>query len=226
MLFAFSMASCGVRKVMMASTGPKISSCAMRADGLTLEKKVGRKKSDPEAKFAKALIGTYAVGDIVDAASGDPFVRSGEEITEEAARAIAGSELREVEVLRDPEDFLILNTLREDTTNSHEEALLKIYQRLRPGNPPQIEKARELFNEKFFDETRYRLGRVGRFRLNRKFGTQTAETQQTLQAADFVQAIRYILGLRKGEQARRSAALTPARRAPSTQLSGCSDIGP
>jgi DNA-directed RNA polymerase subunit beta len=161
--------------------------------------KVTRKKSDPEAKFAKQLVGAYAVGDIVDAASGDPFVRSGEEITEEAARAVAASELREVEVLRDPEDQLILNTLKEDTTNSHEEALLKIYQRLRPGNPPQIEKARELFHEKFFDETRYRLGRVGRFRLNRKFGTQTPETQQTLQAADFVQAIKYILGLRKGE---------------------------
>jgi DNA-directed RNA polymerase subunit beta len=97
-----------------------------------------------------------------------------------------------------PEDFLILNTLREDTTNSHEEALLKIYQRLRPGNPPQIEKARELFHEKFFDETRYRLGRVGRFRLNRKFGTETPETQQTLSAGDFVQAIKYILELRGG----------------------------
>src|SRR5688572_21994867 len=161
--------------------------------------KVQRKKADPEAKFAKLLVGTYAVGDIVDAASGEPFVRSGEEITEEAARAIASSELREVEVLREPEDFLILNTLREDTTNSHEEALLKIYQRLRPGNPPQIEKARELFHEKFFDGTRYRLGRVGRFRLNRKFGTETPETQQTLGAGDFAQAIKYILGLRSGE---------------------------
>jgi DNA-directed RNA polymerase subunit beta len=161
--------------------------------------KVGRKKTDPEAKFAKALVGTYAVGDIVDAASGDPFVRSGEEITEEAARAIAASELKDVEVLRDPEDFLLLNTLRDDSSNSHEEALLKIYQRLRPGNPPQIEKARELFHEKFFDETRYRLGRVGRFRLNRKFGTDIAENHQTLTAADFVQAIKYILGLRAGD---------------------------
>jgi DNA-directed RNA polymerase subunit beta len=161
--------------------------------------KVTRKKTDPEAKFAKSLVGTYAVGDIVDAASGEPFVRSGEEITEEAARAIADSGIKEIEVLRDPEDFLILNTLREDTTNSHQEALLKIYSRLRPGNPPQIEKAKELFHEKFFDETRYRLGRVGRFRLNRKFGTSTPETQQTLAAADFVQAIRYILGLRGGE---------------------------
>ncbi|MEY3162621.1 MAG: DNA-directed polymerase subunit beta [Planctomycetota bacterium] len=161
--------------------------------------KVGRKKSDPEAKFAKQLIGTYAVGDIVDAASGEPFVRSGEEITEEAARAVAESELKEIEVLREPEDFLILNTLRDDTTNSHEEALLKIYSRLRPGNPPQIEKARELFHEKFFDPTRYRLGKVGRFRLNRKFGTEVAETEQTLLPGDFVQAIRYILDLRGGE---------------------------
>jgi len=161
--------------------------------------KVARKKSDPEAKFAKQLVGTYAVGDIVDAASGEPFVRSGEEITEEAARAVAESELKEIEVLREPEDFLILNTLRDDTTNSHEEALLKIYSRLRPGNPPQIEKARELFHEKFFDATRYRLGKVGRFRLNRKFGTKVAETEQTLLPGDFVQAIRYILGLRGGE---------------------------
>jgi len=161
--------------------------------------KVTRKKSDPEAKFAKALVGTYAVGDIVDAATGEPFVRSGEEITEEASRAIAESDIKDVEVLREPEDFLLLNTLREDTTNSHEEALLKIYQRLRPGNPPQVEKARELFQEKFFDETRYRLGRVGRFRLNRKFDTDTPESQQTLSGSDLVQAIQYILGLRFGE---------------------------
>jgi DNA-directed RNA polymerase subunit beta len=161
--------------------------------------KVTRKKTDPEAKFAKALVGGYAVGDIVDAASGEPFVRSGEEITEEAARAIAASELREVELLADPEDFLVLNTLRDDTTNSHEEALLKIYQRLRPGNPPQLEKARELFNEKFFDETRYRLGRVGRFRLNRKFDFDEKNQRQTLDANDFVQAISYILDLRAGD---------------------------
>ena len=58
--------------------------------------------------------------------------------------------------------------MAEDNTASHEEALLRIYQRLRPGNPPQLEKARALFHEKFYDTNRYRLGRVGRFRINRK----------------------------------------------------------
>jgi DNA-directed RNA polymerase subunit beta len=161
--------------------------------------KVVRKKSDPDAKFAGALEGCYAVGDIIDEASGEPFVHSGDEITHEQAGEIAASSLKEVEVLREPDDLLIMNTLREDATASHEEALLKIYGRLRPGNPPQLEKAKELFHEKFFDETRYRLGRVGRFRLNRKFHQDVGEDQQTLLPVDFVQAIRYIMGLRAGQ---------------------------
>lgn len=76
---------------------------------------------------------------------------------------------KSVEVVKDSTDLLMLKTLAEDGTSTHEEALLKIYQRLRPGNPPNLDKASDLFNEKFFDVNRYRLGRVGRFRINRKF---------------------------------------------------------
>ncbi len=92
-----------------------------------------------------------------------------------------------------------MTSLREDMTTSHEEALLKIYQRLRPGNPPNQEKARDLFNEKFFDSTRYRLGRVGRFRLNRKFGQKIDEEHMTLQPQDFVNAVHYLMSLRANE---------------------------
>jgi len=161
-------------------------------------KKITRKKSDPVAKFAKSITGAYAVGDVVAEEQDEPFVKSGEEITEEAALAIAESGLKEIRVLFDVEDFLILNSLREDVTSSHEEALLRIYNRLRPGNPPQLEKARELFQEKFFDATRYRLGKVGRFRLNRKFGQDMAGGEMTLQPVDYVLAMKYILELRDG----------------------------
>ena len=75
----------------------------------------------------------------------------------------------------------------------------KIYQRLRPGNPPQLEKAKELFQEKFQDPNRYRLGKVGRFRINRKFDQDIPETEMTLRALDYLNAIRYILELRAGE---------------------------
>ncbi|MDO8141818.1 MAG: DNA-directed RNA polymerase subunit beta, partial [Candidatus Brocadiales bacterium] len=82
---------------------------------------------------------------------------------------------------------------------SHEDALLKIYVRFRPGNPQQVEKAKQLFYDKFFDAKRYRLGSVGRFRLNRKLGHNINEAVMTLQKEDYVEAIRYIMKLRKGE---------------------------
>src|SRR5690606_7619660 len=82
-------------------------------------------------------------------------------------------------------------------TSSHEEALLKIYQRLRPGNPPQLEKARALFHEKFYDTNRYRLGKVGRFRINRKLGLDISESEMTLRPEDLIYAIRYLQQLRQ-----------------------------
>jgi DNA-directed RNA polymerase subunit beta len=74
---------------------------------------------------------------------------------------MVSSKLKKVEVVEKPEDPLVLNTLSEDPADSHENALLRIYMRLRPGNPPQVEKARTLFAEKFYDDNRYRLGLVG-----------------------------------------------------------------
>ena len=82
------------------------------------------------------------------------------------------------------QDSLDLNALVDDATSSHEEALLRIYQRLRPGNPPQLEKARTLFQEKFSDTNRYRLGRVGRFRINRKLDLNVSEKEMTLRPDD------------------------------------------
>ena len=104
--------------------------------------------------------------------------------------------MKSVPVIEDMTDPLIVQSILEDATASHEEALLRIYQRLRPGNPAQLEKATDLFREKFFDVNRYRLGRVGRFRINRKFGQDIPDTEMTLRAEDFVNAIKYLVKLR------------------------------
>jgi len=146
------------------------------------------------------LEGKIAVNDVVYPASsekaGEIILESGQKITKNAAEIICTSGLTSVEVMPDVKDPLIFNTLQEDNTASHEEALLKIYQRLRPGNPPQLEKARALFYEKFFDTNRYRLGKVGRFRINRKLGLKIPESEMTLRPDDMVAAIRYLLHLR------------------------------
>ena len=103
------------------------------------------------------------------------------------------------EVIDGVVDPLMLNTLAEDAADSHESALLRIYARLRPGNPPQIEKAKTLFAEKFYDENRYRLGKVGRFRTNRKFHQDVPESDMTLRPEDFLNTLKYMLRLRGGE---------------------------
>jgi DNA-directed RNA polymerase subunit beta len=159
-------------------------------------------KAQTQNAFAKAITGKTAVGDVVALKTGEVLVQSGMPIPETTALEIAASDLAEVEVIgaeAEEIDKLILNSLHEDPTKSHEEALLKIYSRLRPGNPVQLEKARELFHEKFYDPQRYRLGRVGRFRLNRKFKQEVSEEIQVLQAEDIVNSIRYLIELRNGK---------------------------
>ncbi len=113
-------------------------------------------------------------------------------------RSEAGTETG-VEVIEQVRDTLILNTLAEDDCQSHEQALLKFYMRLRPGNPPNEEKAKTFFKEKFFDSNRYRLGKVGRFRLNRKFEQSVDEKEMTLRPEDFLNTMKYIVALRNSE---------------------------
>jgi DNA-directed RNA polymerase subunit beta len=154
-------------------------------------------KINKEAR--EKLMGTKAAGDIIDPESGEVYLESGLELTEERIDKILASPLREVTILGKVKDEIILTSLNEDPTSTHEEALLKIYQRLRPGNPPQLEKAKQLFEEKFQDANRYRLGKVGRFRINRKFEQDIPVEEMTLRALDYLNAIRYVFKLRGGE---------------------------
>jgi DNA-directed RNA polymerase subunit beta len=153
-----------------------------------------------DGRSVTKIEGHIAATDIVYPAgsekAGEILVESGQKITKNAAELICTSGLTSVEVIPDVKDPLIFNSLGEDATSSHEEALLKIYQRLRPGNPPQLEKARALFHEKFYDTNRYRLGRVGRFRINRKLKLEIPETEMTLRPEDLINAIKYLLALR------------------------------
>jgi DNA-directed RNA polymerase subunit beta len=155
----------------------------------------------------KLTPGHYSAELIIDSETGEELCRVGAQLGEKGLENILASNLRTVRVVANPGDSLILNTLAEEKldflaeVSEHEAALLKIYGRLRPGNPPQVDKARKLFEEKFFDDSRYRLGRVGRFRINRKFEhdaryKKVGEEMQRIRAEDFLAVIRYIADLR------------------------------
>ncbi len=152
-------------------------------------KEVQRGKLNPEH---------WVVGDVVDTDSGEIIVKAGSQIGDKLS-IVQQSKIKNIEVVDKIRDSLILNTLSEDDCKNHEQALLKFYVRLRPGNPPNQEKARQFFDEKFFDVNRYRLGKVGRFRLNRKFGQNVDLNEMTLRPDDFINAMKYIIGLRNNE---------------------------
>ena len=155
-----------------------------------------------DGRTAAKIEGKVTVDDVVYPSSsdrgGEIILEAGQKITKNTAELICTSGVKSIEIIDAPKIPLIFNSLAEDSTSSHEEALLRIYQRLRPGNPPQLEKARTLFHEKFYDVNRYRLGRVGRFRINRKLGTSVSEKEMTLRPEDLVAAIKYLLDLMSG----------------------------
>ena len=91
-------------------------------------------------------------------------------------------------------------TMEKDNTETEQDALLDIYRKLRPGEPPTREAAQTLLNNYYFNPKRYDLAKVGRYKINKKLGLHEAFDHQTLTIADIVAAIRYIVRLHNGDE--------------------------
>ena len=94
----------------------------------------------------------------------------------------------------------VLKTLEKDPAKSQEEALIEIYRKMRPGEPSVLENAQELFEGLFLDQRRYDLGRVGRYKINKKLGVnvENAKNNWVLTKEDVVGALTYLIGLQNG----------------------------
>jgi DNA-directed RNA polymerase subunit beta len=113
-------------------------------------------------------------------------------------KALGIAETREeiLELLGDSE--CIKRTLEKDYTENREEALIEIYKRLRPGEPPTVESARSLLDGLFFNAQRYDLAKVGRYKVNTKLGLELPIDQSTLTSEDVLAAVRYLVELWEG----------------------------
>jgi DNA-directed RNA polymerase subunit beta len=89
-------------------------------------------------------------------------------------------------------------TVDKDHTGSKEEALIDIYRKLRPGEPPTVESARGLLDNLFFNERRYDLARVGRYKLNKKLQVKVPQEVTVLTREDILESVRYIVNLHAG----------------------------
>ena len=95
---------------------------------------------------------------------------------------------------------VIKRTIERDTALTREDALIEIYRRLRPGEPPTVDASRSLLEGLLFNPQRYDLARVGRYKVDKKLGLDTAEDVTVLTDEDIVATLRYLLSLAAGEQ--------------------------
>jgi DNA-directed RNA polymerase subunit beta len=146
------------------------------------------------------LEGACSVADVVNRQTGEVLLEANKPLTPEFWQAFAESGITEVDVFfpeRDDIGMVLSRTLEKDAIRSSKEALIEIYRKLRPGDPPTLETATNLFRGMFFDPRKYDFSRVGRLKFNIKMGLDTPLNNRTLESPDFVSAIKYLFKLRK-----------------------------
>ncbi len=150
------------------------------------------------------LKGQYLGEDVLDPETGEPLARAGQEVTPELLDSMKEKGITEFSVL-----FIdnlkvgpyIRDTLMDDKVRDREEALIEIYRRMRPGDPPTLDTATKFFENLFFNPERYELSDVGRLKLNHKLRRDEPLDQQTLTREDILAVVQYLVGLKNGHGA-------------------------
>jgi DNA-directed RNA polymerase subunit beta len=146
------------------------------------------------------LEGAFAAADIVDTNTGEVIVETNNELSQAQIRSIIDAGVPELPVFfpeRDDIGVVLSQTLRKDTIKTSQEALIEIYRKLRPGDPPTLETATALFEGMFFDSRKYDFSKVGRLKFNIKLDLSTPLERRILERDDFYAVISYLLKLRK-----------------------------
>jgi DNA-directed RNA polymerase subunit beta len=153
---------------------------------------------------AESLVGRRTGSRIVDTESGEVLVQTNAEITSTVLSQVMSRRVAPFKLLvltPGKVDQSIYETLARDHFKNPDEALVEIYRRLRPGDPPTVESARALFRGMFMDPRRYDLARVGRFMINEKLGMEAPANAKTIRSEDIVSVIRHLLMVRLGSKA-------------------------
>src|SRR5262245_48528993 len=147
------------------------------------------------------VIGRVSAHDIANPETGEVIVQCNEELTEELVEKLKTAGIKKLEVLfteEQPGGGPLRLTLGQDKLGSPQEAIIEIYRRLRPGDPPTPETATAFFNNLFFNPERYDLSRVGRLKLNHKLKLDVPLEQGTLRREDILEVVRYLIELKNG----------------------------
>ncbi|MHC1744646.1 MAG: DNA-directed RNA polymerase subunit beta [Syntrophobacteraceae bacterium] len=148
------------------------------------------------------LIGQVLAQDVIDYSTGEIVAECNDALTDKVLADFSAREVKEFDILHlEGHDVSpsFRNTLLLDKVNTPEDALIEIYRRLRPSNPPTLEVATEFFNNLFFSADHYDLSEVGRLKLNLQLGLQVPLDYRTLRKEDILVAVRHLIRLKDSE---------------------------
>ncbi|MCP5469258.1 MAG: DNA-directed RNA polymerase subunit beta [Chlamydiales bacterium] len=191
------------RRKILATTFIRALGYSSDADILEEFFKIEKVKIGGEKDFAK-LVGKVLAVDVADEESGLVYGKAGEKLSTAMLKRIVDLGIKELSIATDAdENHPIIKMLAKDPTDSYEAALKDFYRKIRPGEPATLSNARSVIMRLFFDPKRYNLGRVGRYKLNRKLGfsidDETLSTV-TLRKEDIIGALKYLIALKMGEK--------------------------
>ena len=162
-----------------------------------------RAKMKSDKDFPK-LVGKILAEDILDENTGVIFGKAGEKLTTAMLKRMLDSGITALRIAEDADETSpIIKMLAKDPTDSYESALKDFYRKIRPGEPATLSNARSTIMRLFFDPKRYNLGRVGRYKLNRKLNRETTDEELevvTLRKEDIVDALKYLIKLKEGNE--------------------------
>ena len=147
------------------------------------------------------IVGNYLAEDLVNPKTGEIYAEAGEEITEKSLKALNEQGYKDLTLLDIDHVNIgpyIRNTLAADKNMTREDALFDIYRVMRPGEPPTLDSAQNMFQSLFFDSERYDLSAVGRVKMNMRLELDAPDTHRTLRKEDILAVIKTLVGLRDG----------------------------
>jgi len=149
----------------------------------------------------KAVVGRFAADTVVEFDTGVVYVSAGEEITEDIFDALLEAGIEEVSFFElDPKEIpVIIASLKADTTTNYEEAVREVFSVLRPGEVLEEEGISTMLERFLFNERRYDLGDVGRYKINQRLGISVPIENRALTREDFLEITKYLILLRHGK---------------------------
>ncbi len=191
------------RRKILASTFVRTLGYSTDADIIEEFFETVKVKIKSEKDFVK-LVGKILAEDVVDEQTGLVFGKAGEKLTTAMLKRMVDEGIQAVRIAEEADEtHPIIKMLSKDTTDSYESALKDFYRKIRPGEPPTLSNARSAIMRLFFDPKRYNLGRVGRYKLNRKLGLKVSDEELsvvTLRKEDVIEALKYLIRLKVGDE--------------------------